>query len=202
VLTFNRAVALDDYAAIALADSSVNQAVAGYAFDPTSQRPKVTLWVAGDGAKAAAAQALAGITMPGQGLNIVAATPVNASLTLTFVCDGALAAPAIHAALTTALTDPDVGLFGARVIGIGEAIYDSQIEAACLKVPGVTAVRGLDLKTGFLLTRRIHYGVIRFPAAPRFKTLQGCAGRRHDPGPGAYFKLSGLTLTPSFAGAA
>jgi hypothetical protein len=200
VLTFNRAVALDDYAAIALTNSSVNQAVAGYAFDPVSQRPKVTLWVAGDGAKAAAAQTLAGITMPGQGLNIVAATPVNAWLSLTFVCDGALDAPAIQAALTTALTDPDAGLFGARVIGIGEAIYDSQIEAACLKVAGVSAVRSLELQTGFSF--RVHYGVRRFPHVVRFKTPQGCAGRRHDPGPGAYFKLGDLNLTASFAGAA
>ena len=202
VLTFNRAVALDDYAAIALSNSSVNQAVAGYVFDPASQRPKVTLWVAGDGAKAAAAQALAGIAMPGQGLNIVAATPVNAALTLTFVCDSALDAPAIQAALTTALSDPDVGLFGAKVIGIGEAIYDSQIEAACLNVAGVTAVRGLDLQTGFLFPLRMHYGVFRFPRTPRLKAAKGCAGRRHDPGPGAYFELNSLNLNPAFAGAA
>jgi hypothetical protein len=34
------------------------------------------------------------------------------------------------------------------------------------------------------------------------KAAQGCAGRRHDPGPGAYFKLSSLNLNPAFAGAA
>ena len=69
-------------------------------------------------------------------------------------------------------------------------------------VDGVIAVRGLDLQTGFLFPLRIHYGVIRFPPAPRFKAPQGCAGRRHDPGPGAYFELNSLNLSPSFAGAA
>ena len=67
VLTFNRAVSLDDYAAIALTASGVTQAAASYAFDPASQRPAVVLWIAGDSnATAAAAAAIAGTQMPGQ----------------------------------------------------------------------------------------------------------------------------------------
>ena len=67
VLTFNRAVSLDDYAAIALTASGVTQAAAGYAFDPVSQRPAVTLWIAGDSnAPAAAAAASPGPRCPDQ----------------------------------------------------------------------------------------------------------------------------------------
>ena len=68
--------------------------------------------------------------MPGQGLDVETATPVAMTLSLTFLCDSTLDAPAIKTALTAALTDPDAGLFGQRAIGIGQVIYDSQIEAS------------------------------------------------------------------------
>ena len=59
VLTFGRAVAKDDYVAIALT-AGADRAAAAYVFDPVSQRPKVTLWVAGDAnAVASAKQAVA-----------------------------------------------------------------------------------------------------------------------------------------------
>jgi hypothetical protein len=81
----------------------------------------------------------------------------------------------------TALTDPDVGLFG-TTLGIGQAVYRSQIYAACLSVPGAVSVNGLSL-TGA-------------PEGPSY---------RYDPGSGNYFTLNpvytgtpptGLQITP------
>lgn len=189
VLTFNRAVSLDDYAAIAMTAAGVTQAVAAFAFDPAAQRPMVTMWVAGDsGAVAAAQAALAGTAVPYQGLKISAATPLTMQLSLTYLRDPRYPDPAVQAGLTAALLDPDEGLFGANVVGIGEVFYDSQIAAACLAVPGVTAIHqvsftddaGLLVRFGFSLGR---FRIIRFvPAAP-----SGCSGQRHDPGAGNYF---------------
>jgi len=204
VLTFNRAVSKDDYVAIALT-AGVSQAAADYVFDPISQRPKITLWVTGDaGALAAVEQAVTGRAMPGQGLSVQLATPVEMALSLSFLCDSELDAPAIKTALTAALGDPDRGLLGAASLGIGQVVYDSQIEAACLQVPGVQAVHNLSLESAsgafshdhfvLRLRRRFHFGGLRVRDA--------CAGRRHDPGAGCYFVVSAIALNPVVAGVA
>lgn len=199
VLTFGRAVAKDDYAALALA-SGADKAIADYVFDLLSQRPKVTLWIAGDGgALASVTQLVRAAAMPGQGLDVQIATPISVDLTLGFLCDALIDAPAIEAALGLAFSDPDTGLFGARAIGIGAVVYDSQIEAACLAVAGVQAVRDIALansQTGASLARSgLRVGrlpIVRLPP-------QRCSGRRYDPGAGAYFTLASLSLNPVVA---
>jgi predicted phage baseplate assembly protein len=189
VLTFNRAVSLDDYAAIALTASGVTQAVASFAFDPLAQRPVVTLWIAGDAnAPAAAAAALAGTEMPNQGLSIKAAVALEAKLSLTYVRDPRYADTAVQASLTTALLDPNTGLLGANVIGIAQPIYQSQIAAACLAVPGVTAIQDVSLTTlagGGLVPWRVNF--IRRFILPT--TAAVCAGQSYSPGPGNYFSV-------------
>jgi len=98
---------------------------------------------------------------------------------------------AVHAALL----DPDAGLLGVNVVGIGQVFYDSQVYAACLAVPGVVAVHSLY----FAVTRR--FIPLRFVAAilrfggggilrgPVTVAPSGCCGQRHDPGEGAYLFL-------------
>ena len=202
VLTFGRAVAKDDYVAIALT-AGADKAAAAYVFDPISQRPKVTLWVAGDAnAVASAKQAVLAAAMPGQGLDVETATPVAMTLSLTFLCDSTLDAPAIETALTAALTDPDAGLFGQRGIGIGQVIYDSQIEAACLKVAGVQAVHNLSFASDsgsagigpFRPRRRVRLPIVR-PA-------NTCSGHSYTPGAGKFFTIEQLTLNPAITGVA
>lgn len=146
VLTFNRAVSLDDYKAIAAGASGVTDVLAEYAFDLLAQRPLVTLWIAGDdGALAAATQALAGITLPNQGARIRAAIAVLATLTLTYVRDPRYADAPVRTGLTTALLDPDQGVLGTKALRIGQTVYESQIAAACLGVPGVVAIHDVSL---------------------------------------------------------
>jgi predicted phage baseplate assembly protein len=168
VLTFNRAVSLDDYAAIALTASGVTQAVASFAFDPIAQRPRVMLWIAGDAnAPAAVAAALAGTAMPNQSLVINQATAAEATLSLTYVRDPRYADTAVQAGLTAALLDPNNGLLGTNVVGIGQSIYQSQIAAACLApaVPGVTAIQNVVM------------------------TPPGTSCQRYSPGSGSYFYI-------------
>jgi len=189
VLTFNRAVSLDDYAAIALTASGVTQAVASFAFDPLAQRPVVTLWIAGDaGAAAAAGAAIAGTAVPNQGLRIYQATAVPTKLSLTYMRDPRYSDAVIQGGLTTALVDPDAGLLGTNVVGIGQTIYQSQIAAACLAVPGVTAIRDVMLATFDGSAIR----PLRFSFPRRFippVTPANCSGQSYSAGAGKYFSL-------------
>jgi hypothetical protein len=187
VLTFNRAVSLDDYAAIALTASGVTQASASYAFDPASQRPAVVLWVAGDAnATASAAAAVAGTEMPGQRVIFQTAVGVTSILSLTYVRDPRIADSTAQAGLMTALADPSAGLFAAANVGIGQPIYQSQIAAACLAVPGVVAIQNVDLaadRDQFISERRYAFVPRHFvPIKPL-----GCSGQVYNPGAGAYF---------------
>jgi hypothetical protein len=191
VLTFNRAVSLDDYAAIALTASGVIQALAEFAYDPLAQRPVVQLWIAGDaGAVAAAQAALGGITVPTQELKISPASERKVVLRLTYLRDPRYEDTVVAAGITTALTDPDTGLLASGRTAIGAAVYDSQIEAACLAVAGVLAVHDME----FLVHGLRHYVLSRF-RAPGVSPLAGdCGGRRHDPGAGHYFTLAAADL--------
>jgi hypothetical protein len=191
VLTFNRAVSIDDYETIAATGGGVTQAVASFAFDPLSQRPMVTLWVAGDdGAVASAAKALAGAGATMRNVKISRATAVVAWVSLTYLRDERYDDAVVKAALQAALLDPDSGLLGVNVLGIGQAIYESQISAACLAVPGVTAIQ--DLQWSIAQNRRFVFEEIAFMRY-RGSALQNnaprCTGRRHDPGIGHYFSI-------------
>src|SRR6202035_5323645 len=103
VLTFNRAVSIDDYATIAATGGGVAQAVASFAFDPLSQRPMVTLWVAGDdGAVASAAKALAGAGATMRNVKISRATAVVAWVSLTYLREERYDDAVVKAALQAA----------------------------------------------------------------------------------------------------
>ena len=187
VLTFNRAVALDDYAAIALTAAGVTQAVASYAFDAASQRPAVVLWIAGDDNATASAQAaIAGTEMPGQRVIFETAVGINSILSLTYVRDPRYADSAVRTGLMSALADPASGLFAPTRVGIGQPIYQSQVAAACLAVPGVLAIQDVDLSPEFEF-RNLRRSTLRL--RNHFLPLKpaGCSGQVFNPGAGAYF---------------
>jgi uncharacterized phage protein gp47/JayE len=193
VLTFNRAVSLDDYAVIAQGASGVTQVATGFVFDPLSQRPVVTIWVAGDsGAVGAVKAAINGVAVPNQGLNVLVAKPITAVLRLTYILDPRFDDATARTALTTALVDPDVGLLGTYVIGIGQSIYESQIDAACLAVPGVLAIRDLS----FAAPDRVQFFVPmpRVGRLRRFGAPPACTGHRFSPGAGNYFAVPNDSL--------
>ena len=177
VLTFGRAVSLDDFEVIAASAPGVTKAKAAYSFDPLSQRPRVTVWIAGDSsAQASAYNAIAAAADPNRLPSILVATPLTMKLQLTLMMNPRYDESTVMSAVQTALLDPDSGLFGANAVGIGQAYYDSQIYAACLAVTGVDAVHGLS-----------------FNPAARFQPRLVLAGRtddqRHDPGSGYFFSV-------------
>ena len=185
VLTLGRAISGDDYEAIAISTPGVTRASAVWNFDPVQQRTAVTVYVGDDQAAQSAAQlALSGDADPNRPVTVLLATPIALAITLNLVVDPKYDLNATAALAVTALTDPVTGLF-ATSLGIGQAVYRSQIYAACLSVPGAVSVNGL---------RVMH--------APEGSSY------RYNPGPGRYFTLSpvysdtpptGLQITPEVA---
>jgi predicted phage baseplate assembly protein len=206
VTTFGRAISLDDFQIIAAQTPGVTRAKAAIAFDPLAQRPRVTVWVGDDGnAVTAAQQAFAASADPNRQPRVVLAQAVQMTLSLTVVYDPTYDGPTVQSAVQTALIDPDAGLLGVNVVGIGEVFYDSQIYAACLAVPGVVAVHSLDFQiTNTYLSpiytpyqpiirerlEAIDTLAIALRVAPQVTAAPTtCCGQRHDPGSDAYLLL-------------
>jgi hypothetical protein len=186
VLTFGRAISLDDYQAIAAGTPGVIQAAAEYRFDPLAQRPGVTVWVSGDaGAVASVHAAIAAEADPNRPVAVLMATGLDTMISLTYVRDARYLDEIVNGALHAALLDPDSGLFGINTVGIGEAFYDSQIYAACLTVPGIVAVQDLSVQVGNRLTPLLSARPIRRGRQP-LGVAAPCSGERHDPGIGNY----------------
>jgi hypothetical protein len=175
VLTFNRAVSLEDYEVIAGSAPGVRRAKAAFSFDAAAQRPSINIWVGDDGGAVAAARtAISGAADPNRPVAIALASQLEAVLSLTYLRDPRYDDAKVKTALHHALLDPDQGLFGVNVVDIGEAFYDSQIYAACLAVPGVEAVQSLSFSTAS-------------GGAPIQTPLIACREHRFDPGPSSYF---------------
>ena len=203
VLTFGRAISIDDYEAIAAHAPGVTRAKAEFAFDPTAQRPRVTIWVGDNGAAAAAAQtALAGAADPNRITAVILATKISVTLNAALVIDPKYDPTAVIDAAQSALVDADtgLGLFGVNRLGINEAVYDSQIYAACM-VPGVLAVKELNFEhlagpaTG---GRSLAWAIRQHVPARNFHrpvVQPQCTDHRHDPGSGGYFFLDPANLT-------
>jgi hypothetical protein len=153
----------------------------------------VTVWVGDDAAAVTSARAAFAATAdPNRQPQVVLAQQVPINLSLTIVYDRSHVMQTVHDAVSAALVDPDNGLFGRNVVVIGQVFYDSQIYAACLKVPGVQAVHSLNFNRRELQTpTSLNPGNGSQPGkrADSNQTL-AINNQRHDPGPGAYFLLS------------
>jgi hypothetical protein len=141
VLTFGRAVSVADYEAIAAQAPGVTRARAAWGWDDGRQRALVRLYIGDDaGAVASAKQVLAAAGDPNRPVQVVAAATVVAFVLLALVVTPGMDAAAIVANVKTALADPQTGLFGPQRLAIGQTVFDSQIEAACLAVAGAVAI--------------------------------------------------------------
>jgi hypothetical protein len=189
VLTFGRAISLDDYQVIAAGTPGVIQAAAAYRFDPIAQRPGVTVWVSGDaGAVASVHAAIAAEADPNRPVTVLMATGLDTMISLTYVRDARYLDEIVSGALHAALLDPDSGLFGVNAVGIGEAFYNSQIYAACLTVSGIIAVQDLSVQVGNRLTPLLSARPIRRGRQP-LGVAAPSSGERHDPGIGNYISV-------------
>ena len=197
VMSFGRAVSLEDYQIIAETAPGVARATAAYVFDPRSQRPGITVWVGDDeAAVASASRALAAAADPNRPPTVTLAMQQTMVLSLVYVRNVRYRDANVQAGLMAALIDPDNGLFGANVVAIGEAFFDSQIYAACLAVPGVLAIHNLSFAPPAPRFRPL----ILFRPAPGLHPIRRpikaapCTGERYDPGAGAYFSVPAANL--------
>lgn len=180
VLAFGRAVSAGDYETIAAQTPGVARARAYWAFDPEAQRTSVTVYVGDDvNAVAAARAALARAGDPNRPVLVKQALLLPVSVNLSLRIDPRFVPAHVTAAATAALTDPNTGLFGIKVIRIGQGIFRSQIFGACLSVPGVLAVPGFQFVV----------------ASKEDKSA------RYDPGQGGFFQLQNhnLSILPEIA---
>jgi predicted phage baseplate assembly protein len=168
VLTFGRAVSVFDYAALAAEAPGVTRADAVWAWNDAQQRTMVTVYVGDDaGAATAATTALRAAGDPNRPVQIIQATPIAAALVITLLVTPGMDTSIISAAIIAALTDTAAGLFGAWNLGIGQTMFDSQIEAAVLAVPGAVAIPSQT----FYANNAIDPGPLHLPGEGAFYTL-------------------------------
>jgi predicted phage baseplate assembly protein len=168
VLTFGRAVSVFDYQALAAQVPGVTRAGAVWGWDDARQRAMVQVYVGDDAAAAAAAQtALAAAGDPNRPVKVTQATEIYVALAINLVVTPEMDIAVITAAVATALTDTEAGLFGAWNMSIGQTVFASQIEAAVLGVTGAVAIIALTFTAN---------GVV-------------VEGPIFNPGEGAYFTL-------------
>jgi hypothetical protein len=179
VLTFGRAVSVFDYEALAAEASGVTRASAVWAWNDARQRTLVTVYVGDDsGAATSAQKALAAAGDPNRPVLVVQATQIAVALIITLLITPGMDPAIISGGVVAALTDTKVGLFGSWNMAIGQTLFDSQIEAAVLGVPGAVAITAQSF---------VANGVTDL-------------GPLHLPGEGAYYTLDpadiNLTLGP------
>lgn len=203
VLTFGRAISADDYETIAAQAPGVARARAYYTWNADQQRSLVTIYVGDTPSAVVAAQtALNGTADPNRPVVVLQATPLPMILHLSLQINPLYNPDAVQAAVTAALLDDDNGLFGINAIRIGEVIYQSQIFAACMGVPGVQAASIInfsrDIRLWFKLglrERSIEYKPILHsrPFSRHFTCEESI---RYSPGEDGFFQLSndGLTI--------
>jgi len=220
VLTFGRAVSADDFQVIAAQAPGVTRAAAAFGFDPIEQRPRVIVWVGDDdNAVKTATAAIAAAADPNRLPSVSLAGQIKITLSLTIVVGPRYQPATVQAAVYSALLDPDTGLFGLNVVGIGQVFYDSQIYSAVLAVPGVSAVHNLALSQigRVIIYNRLFRASLQTlspaslqtlsPAGPQtlspaslqtlssailqtLSPLNQCGQNRYDPGAGSYFLLA------------
>jgi hypothetical protein len=168
VLTFGRAVSVFDYQAIAAQAPGVTMATATWSLGESNQQAGVTVWVAGEPNVAASVQTLLTASGdPNRPVTALQAVEISVTLTIAFVIAAGTDVNALTSALTTALCDPLMGLFSPANLGIGQGLFDSDIEAACLQVAGVIGIQSSQ----FAFNTAVDLGPL------------------HLPGEGSYFSL-------------
>jgi len=177
VLAFGRAVSVFDFQALAAQAPGVSMAAATWSWDAANQRAAVTVYVAGEQNVAASVNTiLSAAGDPNRPVTVLPAKPLTVTLTMSFVVVTGMDTTAIQAALTSALCDAQSGLFSPSHLGIGQTLFDSQIEAACLAVDGVIGIQS----SKFAVNGSVD------------------AGPLHNPGEGAYYSLVASNFLPTF----
>jgi hypothetical protein len=142
VLTFGRAVSAADFEVIAGAAPGVARVRSYWSFNAAEQRERLTLYVGDDAAAVESAHTAIAAAAESDDTLVLLARGVELDITLQLLIDPDRLAADVEEAVRAALTT----FFSAAAVRIGAGIYRSAIHAACLAVPGVTAVRELAIE--------------------------------------------------------
>jgi predicted phage baseplate assembly protein len=205
--TFGRAISAADYTSIAAQAPGASRARSYFAWDPAQQRMMIRIYVGDDqNAVDSAKMAIAGASDPNRPVQVLPAQGIPILLSFSLLVDPRYQIDAVTAAVTSALIDPDEGLIGANVVQIGQNLWRSQVENACLSVPGAVAVHNLELSRKASLRRAVFRTIALpfFVRSPLPVSASPYPGVRFDIDEGGFFQLaaSDLTITPEVADAA
>lgn len=140
VLTLGRAVSVADFGAFAAAAATPNRTRTVWAWDEVQQRTMVTIYVAGDaGVRGAVREAVQAVGDPLKPVSVQPAEAAPVELNLTLVLAPGYEAEPILAAARAALTGTE-GLFSAARLGIGQALFMSDLSEALIPITGVLSV--------------------------------------------------------------
>ncbi len=177
VLALGRAVSARDYEAIAAQTPGVERVRAYWTWDAQEQQTLVKLYVGDDASAVDAAKvALSRAADPNRPVKIELATAISLRVVLTLRIASAYDPAVVADTVRNTLLDPHTGLLGTHTLQIGQPIYQSQIHAVCLSVPGVLAVHALQFFTNSILAD----------------------GYRFDPGEGGFYQLQDKDLDISW----
>jgi predicted phage baseplate assembly protein len=145
MLSYGRAVSIDDYAAIAAVFPGVIAADVEWAWAKNAQTAGVQAWIIADGGTVAAGLQA---TLENAGDPLIAVTvepaiPDSHDLNVTIAIAPDYLATDVKAAVARTLADPDIGLLAPPNIGIGEPLFRSRIAGAVGDVPGVAGIDGI-----------------------------------------------------------
>jgi hypothetical protein len=143
-LLFGRAVSITDVEALAAGQPGVQAVQARWSWDAQMQQPVIQVWYLGAPAIATTVlESLRAATAPGTPIKATSARAVSVTMAVTVRVAPAYQAAAVRDAVTAALTAPGTGPLAPDVIGVGAAVFRSQLLAHIVGVAGVSAVDAL-----------------------------------------------------------
>jgi len=143
-LLLGRAISIQDITAAAANVPGVRAVRAEWRWNDAQQRPVVQIWYIGAASVAKEIkQTLRGLTDPTVPISVDEATSVPSNLAISIEIDTKRLSSDVLTAVRTALTNSATGMLAPENIGIGVALFRSQIFEAVLAVPGAIAVDGL-----------------------------------------------------------
>jgi hypothetical protein len=146
-LLFGRAVSAADYEAIAANSSGVVRASAEWLWIDAQMQAGVRVRFIGDTTASAISEALRIVADPTVPLEVIKATPIPATITISVEVDPRHVRAAVAAAVSAHLTDSEFGVLSPCRAAIGGPFVPSAIYLAASEVDGVVGVNGLTVVT-------------------------------------------------------
>ena len=145
-LLLGRAVSLADLEAAVAATEGVRNVRAEWRWNLLRQTPVAQIFYIGDAAlDEPITQRLRGLTEPDTPIDVITATALPSTLAIQVSIDPDYLEATVLAQVRAALMDPLNGLLAPERIGIGLALFRSQIYEFACAVPGVATVADLQL---------------------------------------------------------